>query len=240
MNEALAPLIAIVGPDGAGKSTLAADIAARLGAGRAIAHIYLGLGSGDLARRIKRWPLIGPAIELSINARADRARDTSGRIPGLFTALVIYAFSLRRMRSFERMMRLRRRGVTVITDRYPQIEVPGYYDGPGLSAAATASPLIAWLARRELRLYERMAAHLPTLVIRLNIDVATALARQPDHNSTLVALKIAATPLLLFSGAALADVDATRPYPEVRAEVLALVEGALHGPAPVSRGAASG
>lgn len=227
VSNAPAPLIAIVGTDGSGKSTLAADIAEQLAPERPIEYLYLGLGSGKLGRRIKRLPLVGPALARHADAKADRARDKSAKIPGLGTALVLYAFSIKRKRRFDRVQRLRRRGVAVVTDRYPQIEVPGYYDGPGLSAAAATNPLIAWLARRERRLYEHMAATLPTLVIRLNIDLATALARQPDHGEALIAMKIATTPLLRFNGAPIADVDAARPYPEVLAEVLALVEGAL-------------
>ncbi|MCW3835130.1 nucleoside triphosphate hydrolase [Sphingomonas canadensis] len=227
MTQALAPLVAIVGADGSGKSTLSADIAAELGGERPVAQAYLGLGSGDLGQRIKGWPLIGPAVERRIAAKAGRARDKNAKIPGLVTALVIYAFSIRRRRSFGRVLKMRRQGVAVITDRYPQVEVPGYYDGPGLSAAAAGSALVGWLAARERRQYERMAAWLPTLVIRLNITVETAMARQPDHGEALVAQKIATTPLLRFNGAPIADVDANRPYAQVRAEVIALVRKAF-------------
>lgn len=229
MNGGLAPLIALVGADGSGKSTLSQDVVGELAKERRVERAYLGLGSGDLGQRIKRLPLIGRAVEKRIAAKADRARDERAKIPGLGTALVIYAFSVRRRRAFRRVLVLRRRGVTVITDRYPQVEVPGFYDGPGLSAASAGGRLVAWLAARERRQYERMAAYLPTLVIRLNIEVATALARQPDHAEALVARKIATTPLLLFNGAAIIDVDANRPYSEVRAEVMALTRGALEG-----------
>jgi thymidylate kinase len=229
MSGALAPLVALIGADGAGKSTLSDDIAAELSRERPVARVYLGLGSGDLGERIKRWPLIGRAVEARINAKAERARDKQAKIPGLGTALVIYAFSIKRRRAFRKVLAMRRRGIAVIADRYPQVEVPGFYDGPGLSAAAAGSAAIAWLARRERAQYERMAAWLPTLVIRLNIDLATAIARQPDHRAALVERKIAATQSLSFGGAPIADVDATRPYQEVRSEVLELVQRAFEG-----------
>ncbi len=234
MSRTLAPLIALVGADGAGKSTLSHDLARELSRERPAQQVYLGLGSGDLGQRIKRLPLIGPAIDKRVSAKADRARDKQAKIPGLGTALVIYAFSIKRRRAFQRVLELRRGGTVVVADRYPQVEVPGYYDGPGLSAASAGSALVAWLARRERRQYERMAAYLPTLVIRLNIDLATAMARQPDHGSALVERKIAATRSLRFNGAPIADVDATRPYAEVRAEVFALARKALDGAAPVT------
>jgi len=229
MSRPLAPLIALVGADGAGKSSLSEDVVRELAADRPVARVYLGLGSGDLGQKIKRLPLVGRALDKRIGKKADSARDKQAKIPGLGTALVIYAFSVKRRKAFRRVLALRAVGTTIITDRYPQVEVPGYYDGPGLSAASAGSALVGWLAKRERRQYEQMAAFLPTLVIRLNIDIATAVARQPDHGEALVARKIAVTPQLKFNGAPIADVDATRPYPEVRAEVLRLVRQALGG-----------
>jgi energy-coupling factor transporter ATP-binding protein EcfA2 len=143
---ALAPLIAIIGADGSGKSTLAADLAAQLARERPTRHIYLGLGSGPLGQRIAAWPLVGPLLGRIIGKKADRTRDPKDRIPGPATALVVYWFSTRRKARFDAMMALRRRGVLVITDRYPQIEVPGFYDGPGLSSARAASGFVRWLA----------------------------------------------------------------------------------------------
>jgi hypothetical protein len=56
-------------------------------------------------------------------------------------------------------------------------------------------------------------------VIRLNVDVDTALARKADHDRELLQSKLATVPTLRFAGARIVDVDATRPYPEVLATV---------------------
>ena len=61
----LAPLIAVVGCDGSGKSTMAAELIAWLGQFRPVGTVYLGLGSGNIGNRIKAWPLIGPPLEVS-------------------------------------------------------------------------------------------------------------------------------------------------------------------------------
>lgn len=214
MNDAapLAPLIAIIGADGSGKSTLAATLADDLARVRPTRHIYLGLGSGPLGQRIAAWPLVGPLLGRIIGKKADRTRDPKERIPGAFTALVVYWFSTRRKARFDAMMQLRRQGVLVITDRYPQIEVPGFYDGPGLSAARAEGRFVRWLAAREARIYADMAAHKPTLVLRLNIDADTALARKPEHGRALVEQKVAITPQLTFGGAPIAEIDATMDY----------------------------
>ena len=223
----LAPLIAVVGCDGAGKSTLATDLVQVLGAERRVASAYLGLGSGGIGQRIRALPLVGPALERPLASRAARTRTNGGRIPGLATALVVYGFSLLRRRRFARVLALRRADTTVVTDRYPQVEVPGFYDGPGLGAATAGSPAVAGLAGRERRMYERMAAYRPTLVIRLNVDLATAHARKPDHDPALLARKIEATGRLTFGGARIVDLDARAPYAAVRQAALEAVRAAL-------------
>lgn len=223
----LAPLIAIIGADGSGKSTLAADLVADFARERRAEHIYLGLGSGPLGQRIAAWPLLGPLLSRFLNKKADRTRDPKDRIPGPATALVVYFFSLRRKARFDAMMAARRRGIMVLTDRYPQIEVPGFYDGPGLSAARAESAFVRWLAAREAVLYAEMAAELPTLVLRLNIDADTALARKPEHDRALVEQKVAITPRLHFSGAPIAEIDATMDYAAEKALARSLIDQAL-------------
>jgi hypothetical protein len=227
---ALAPLIALVGCDGSGKSTLAHDLAEELARERPVARCYLGLRSGDLGERIKRLPLIGPAVERKLAAKAGQTRAKDRTIPGLPTAIVVYGFSLLRRRRFRRMLALRRQGIVILTDRYPQAEIPGFYDGPGLSAARAGSRAVALLAAREAAMYRWMAGFHPDLVIRIAIGLDTAAARKPDHRRDLLAEKIAVTPLLTFDGARIVDVDGEQPYPIVRAEVLTLIRGVLAAP----------
>ena len=227
MRGTLAPLIAIVGTDGSGKSTLSADMCQSFVRERPIALAYLGLGTGDLGNRIKQWPIIGSRIERKLAGKASQTRDVREKIPGLPTALVVYGLSLLRVHRFRRVLALRSKGIAVITDRYPQEEIPGFYDGPGLAAARPGSRMVARLAARERRLYQWMASFTPDLVLRLNVDAATALARKPDHKAHLVAAKVAATPLLHFHDAPIIDIDATASYDQVRRQAFALVEPIL-------------
>jgi hypothetical protein len=60
-----------------------------------------------------------------------------------------------------------------------------------------------------------MTSNLPDLVLRLNVDLETAYARKPDHSRESLARKVAATPLLKFNGAPIADLDATAPLDDV-------------------------
>jgi thymidylate kinase len=223
----LAPIIAVVGCDGSGKSTLAADLLAHVKRSRPADTVYLGLGSGAMGNRIKAWPIIGHLLERILSSRASRARDPQDKIPGVATAFVLYRLSLRRKAQFDRLLAMRQRGVTVVTDRYPQIEVPGFYDGPGLSAARAEGWMVQKLAAKERMIYEKMATYVPTLVIRLNIDAETALARKPDHARALIERKVAVTPGLRFNGAPIVDLDATMPYADELALAMAATDKAL-------------
>lgn len=224
----LAPLIAIIGCDGSGKSTVSADILAWARRHGPAEAAHLGKQSGNIGRVIARLPLLGARLDQIIARKTDKVRTQRGKkSPGLITALVITVFSLRRLRRFRRMLALRRQGKIIVTDRYPQLELPGAYDGPGLSTTASGSALVRWLARRERVAYEWMTGYRPDLVIRLNVDLDTACARKPDHRRELLRDKVAVTPLLKFNDAPIVEIDANRPLPEVLGQARAIVTRAL-------------
>jgi hypothetical protein len=190
--------------------------------------LYLGQSSGNIARWIKSRPLIGPPLGRYLVGKADRAHSEKTRTPDTATTLVIYILSQWRAHKFRRMLRLNRRGVLVITDRYPQAEVPGFhFDGPGLGAVNAESWLGRKLAASEQRLYQRMASHLPALLIRLNIDADTAHARKPDHKLSTLRDKVAVIPNLHFNGARILDLDGRDPYEQVLDTALSTARDAL-------------
>lgn len=227
----LAPLIAIIGCDGSGKSTVSREILTWLRGHGPVATAHLGKQSGNVGRAITRWPVIGAWAGRVIVRKTDSTRKQrdNKKNPGLFTALVIIVFLLRRLRRFRRMLALRRQGLMVITDRYPQLDFPGASDSTDLSATAAGSLIVRWLARREQAAYEWMTSYRPDLVIRLNVDLDTACARKPDHRRELLREKMAILPLLKFNGAEIVDVDANRPLADVLAAARAAVTHTLTG-----------
>lgn len=227
-GHAPARTIAIVGCDGAGKSTLAADLLRHARQRGRARFVYLGQSSGNIKRALAALPIAGPRIARRLEARATRMHDPDAEAITAPTAAAVYLLSRWRAHKFLRVMRLARRGVTVITDRWPQAEIPGFpVDGPGLGAKPVTGRLATRLARREQRLYANMAAQLPALVIRLDVDLATAQARKPDHPREQLQRKCAVIPTLCFHGAPILALDARRPYPEVLAAAVAGMDAAL-------------
>ena len=227
-DQTLSPLIAIIGCDGSGKSTVSEEILNWVqGYGPAVAA-HLGKQSGNIGRAIAQLPLIGSLLDKFIARKTDSTRaQREKKTPGLLVALIIYAFSIRRLRRFKRMMAQRHQGLIIVTDRYPQLEFPGAYDGTGLSVAAPGNWFVRWLARRERVLYEWMTSYRPDLVIRLNVDLDTACARKPDHRRELLRDKVAITPQLTFNGAPIVEIDSTQPLAQVLAEAKAAVAKTL-------------
>ena len=217
-------VVAVTGCDGAGKSTLSEDLLSSLQSGATVQWLYLGQSSGNIARWITGLPVVGPPVGRYLVAKAKTSQSKNKAAPGIVTIVVIYLLSQWRAHKFRRMLRLNRKGILVITDRYPQAEVAGFhFDGPGLGAVTAGGWLSKALAAREQRLYEWMASHIPALVIRLNIDVDTAHSRKPEHRVSVLQDKVAIIPGLEFNGARILELDGCEPYAQVRSEALDVV-----------------
>ncbi|MDF1587596.1 MAG: hypothetical protein P1P93_00320 [Gammaproteobacteria bacterium] len=221
----LAGVIAIVGCDGTGKSTLTADLLSTLNNEQPTVKRYLGLVSGEVGDKIKNLPLIGVQLERYLAAKAFRAQDMRKKIPGTGTALIMHFLSLWRAMHLLFLRRLSRKGIQVIVDRYPQAEISGFrYDGPGITASDSDSWLLRTLAMREQALYNWMATYKPAIVLRLNIDAETAFARKPDHDINELRDKISIMPRLNYNGASIVDIDTTVPYQQVLTTALLAIK----------------
>ena len=220
-------VIAVVGCDGSGKSTLTNDLIEELSTRRRVQWLYLGQSSGNIVNWIRSLPLIGPAFGRYLVRKAERAHNKEASQPDTLTAIVIFLLSLWRMHKFRRVLKLAHRGVLVITDRYPQAEVTGFYfDGTGLNDKNAQTWLARLLLKREKRLYTWMASHRPTLLIRLNIDAETAHARKPDHKLAMLREKVRVIPTLQFNGATILNLNGRDPYPQVLAAALTAINNA--------------
>ncbi len=229
-------LIAVVGCDGSGKSTLTEALQQWLEARQPTVTCHLGKQSGNLGRMLARTPLMGRRIDRSIETRSRQAHKSAN--PGLLAALVIYAFALRRARRFRRMLKLRGEGYIIIADRFPQVELPSAIDGPGLGTARRRG-LVGVLAAAEQRLFRHMVAHAPDLVLRLNVPLNLAAARKPDHRIETLARKIEEMPRLRFGAAPIVELDSREPLDRVVARAQVAVQTLLDQREPARPSAAA-
>lgn len=212
MQSIKPPLIAVIGSDGSGKSTVCEYLITCLMKYGPAERVHLGKQAGNVGRAVVKLPLMGKSLGKTIERNKVK---TAKKLPGPVPALVIMSFVLRRLLRFRHMLACRRRGLIVLTDRFPQVQIPGAYDGTVFPAEAKGSRFVSWLAELERTAFHWMASHQPDLVIKLNVDLNVACARKPDHRRDALAKKIAITPQLTFGGAKLVDIDANQSLEEV-------------------------
>ena len=174
-------LIAIVGPDGVGKSTQVARLAAIFQKKFRCTTAYLGSGSGTwmlsrmARRRYRRWRAerqsAPNAIAKARDAASGKFQEIASAISGLESAIERYVtlHLARRMVEF---------GAIVICDRWPQDLRPGLLDGPRNLPpnASRGASLLSWFERR---LYHGLEQYKPGLAVHLVADFETSFARKP-------------------------------------------------------------
>lgn len=225
-------LIAIVGCDGSGKSTLTQAIAGTLGRKLDVCRIYFG--SGDGAVSPLRWPLriarqgaVRAGLMPAHSARNSGATAAAGASSASFSlrrgalraGRIVWALVLafEKRGRLERAWRARDRGMIVIADRYPQMQLAGFNDGPLLGdLAASRSAVLRTLARWEASPYRRADAQPPDIVVRLDVSPAVAEQRKPETGRAEIERRVQAVRALRYrDGAAVIEVDADRPAMDV-------------------------
>ncbi|WP_025733678.1 ATP-binding protein [Carnimonas nigrificans] len=221
MHSSIAPIIAVIGCDGSGKSTVCEHLTSWIEGFGPAQQVHLGKQSGNVGRAIAQWPIVGGFLHRKIDSKSKKANTSMDKrkLPDLLPALVMSAFTIRRLRRFKRMLKLREEGNIIVADRYPQTAIDGAYDGPRFPRSDEGSAIVRALARHERKAFDWMTSVRPTLVVRLNVDLDVACARKPDHQRAALARKIEVTPQLSYKGAPIADIDTNQALDKVLADV---------------------
>ena len=211
-------VIAIVGVDGSGKTTVVAAIRAWLGSEVDVMPIYFGTGDGRPSLLLRPFKLMVPLVTRILRAKPRGAShgNVSDRPPGpLYGFLLMVWATIVAREKHNKLLAARRganRGLVVITDRYPQSEIYGFNDGP-LLKRLTKVP--HWLGKFEDAAYALARRLRPDLVLRLDVLPETAARREPDMVPALIRERIADLQSLTFAGARTVRVDAEQPLNDV-------------------------
>ena len=225
-------VVAVVGADGSGKSTLSRALAHAFARRPDAVHVYFGSGDGPSSRL--RWPLRqARRVVLGRKGASPARQGAKARHPTAFrTGRAAWALALAQEKraKLRGVARARARGAMVVCDRYPQAQFPGTNDGPLLHGWATSrSRVKRALAAWEARPYELADRTPPDLVLRLQVDQTTAGERRPGHGQDYLSTRLRVVEQLAFPGATfgVVELDATRPYATVLATARKAVEGCL-------------
>lgn len=181
-------VVAILGCDGAGKSTTLAYLRKEFGKKIDVINIYMG--SGDGKSSILRSPMLfvakrvgGKGLGQSIRGEAENKSKISFKIKLYNFAKLLWAIALaiEKKRKLSRVTKARNKGILVLADRYPQVEVYGYNDGPLLSNYLIGkSRLLSNIAKWEIAVYREAYRNPPDLVIKLIVPTELAVKRKPE------------------------------------------------------------
>lgn len=214
--------VALLGADGAGKTTAAAALHERFGRMLETRRYYLGSKQPSwLSDRLYVAFRAFRRGHRSFAARFGATNVISRALAGTRQAL-LYAHYLSvgwdRYRRHRRGLRDAERGALVLYDRFPLVAP---LDGPVIGQTGEGR-LARAFARREEALYRRFQS--PDLLLALVVDPDVSLRRKPDHDRDAVEAKAR---LLgeLMNGAAtrpvagrVVAIDAAQPLPRVLAE----------------------
>ena len=211
-------VVAVIGVDGSGKTTVVAAIRAWLKAEVDVMPIYFGTGAGRPSLLLLPFKMMVPAITRFLRTKPRGASHgrISGRAPGPLYSLLMMVWAA--AVAAEKQIKLRAahrgasRGLVVVADRYPQNEDVAYNDGP-LLPRLTCAP--RWLRRYEARAYALARRLPPDLVLKLKVAPETAARREPDMDPAAIRQRIEGAQRLTFPGARVVCVDAERPLGEV-------------------------
>ncbi len=204
-------IIAFVGIDGSGKSTLSRQVQRWLGKKIESRHAYLGSGAEADSRRMR------PVRRL--------ARGGKGPFRNALHGMLYAMVAARLARTILRLNRYRLNGGIAVTDRFPQVQRPGVNDGPKLAGyLSSRNPLMRRWAGVESARYAIVQDVQPGLVIRMNISAQTSMQRHPEQtNIQVYEQKIAGLAQILFDRSIVVDVDGEQPLEQVLLEVKRIV-----------------
>jgi hypothetical protein len=218
--------VALLGADGAGKSTLTAALADWLSREVAVVTTYGGSGKGSatLPRRVLQYlgavrRAIRGAIQSTAVApdRLDPGARRSATAPSLARAVWVVALARERRRRAQDARRAKGLGMIVLSDRLPQTQFPGWNDGPRLAPwLGTGPATLQAAARREQAAFQLAEMTPPDLVLKLHVSPEVAARRKPETPAEQLRTGIDLVRRLRFPPTTrVVELDAEQPLPSV-------------------------
>ena len=219
--------VAIVGGDGAGKSTAVEATADWLGSTLLVRRMHLGKPTPSLLTLAVKGPMylarragLLPGTAATIDPRTASAEEFPGTAWALWHALT----ARDRLRAYRKARRVADHGGIVVSDRWPLPQIR-LMDGARVSWLLDRMEDPPWLAARLARWERRMYASIapPDVLVVLRVDPEVAVLRRGDEEASYVRARNTEVYEIDWRGTGAVVVDAGQP-PEV---VLAAIRNAV-------------
>ena len=219
-------VVAILGCDGAGKSTTLSYIKKEFNKKLDVVSIYFGSGDGSSSLLRKPMKLVarkvgGKGVGHAVEKEYEEKKKVSLKSRLYSAAKVLWAVTLAKEKKtkLRQMVKARNNGLLVLTDRYPQSNMPGASDGPLLSRYQDGHGLLKRISDWEQRIYESFSVNTPDLTIKLMVPTDVAIARKPDMTVEEIENKKSIVMGMNISEHT-AIIDTSRPFEITRGEVM--------------------
>lgn len=217
-------VIAVIGADGSGKSTVTTSLRQTFATKLDVFRIYFGRGDGKSSTSRKMLTSIkGKGDKKSGRSNAGGATNRKPSFAKtIYKSMEALLVAREKTNNLRLMSRAKNQRALVICDRFPQYQIMGYNDGPLLNHLKTsANPLFRYVASREERVYRNAEKSLPDLVIKLIAEAEIVEARKPGETSLeKLDAKISGIKQLQFSEPCkVLTIDASIPLQEVLMKV---------------------
>lgn len=217
-------IIAIVGCDGAGKSTVNSEIKRCINRKADVYFEYFGSGDGHCYWY--RYPLllIHKCFSSSKSSdNGDSQKNTSQHTPrkiALSKAIWAILLASEKKSKLRKIGAAKAKGMIVLCDRYPQTQFVGINDGPLLFPwIESKSRIKRKIARWERQIYESAMMNKPDLVIKLMITEEVSQKRKPKEKLERIRSKISLMERLEIPARLNIVVDATNELEVVLKDV---------------------
>ena len=219
-------VVAVLGCDGAGKSTTIKYVKKEFGKKIDIVSIYFGSGDGSSSLLRKPMKLVakkvgGKGVGHSVEKEYEEHKKVSFKSRMYSLAKIIWAVTLanEKKKKQRQMVKARNNGMLVITDRYPQSDMAGASDGPLLSRYSNSKGLTKKISDWELKIYESFKVNSPDIAVKLVVPTEVAIERKPEMTKEEIEKKKS-----IVLGMDISEhtevIDTSRPFEITRAEVM--------------------
>lgn len=180
-------VVAVLGSDGAGKSTTINYLQKEFGKKIDVVSVYLGSGDGSSSLFRKPMKIVakkvgGKGVGHSVEKELNEKKKVSFKSRMYNLAKIIWAISLAKEKKtkLKKITKARNNGLLVITDRYPQTSFPGASDGPLLAKYLSKKGLLKKIATWEKNIYYSFSINQPDLAVKLVVPPEIAIERKPE------------------------------------------------------------
>ena len=183
-------VVALLGCDGAGKSTTLAYVKKEFQKKLDVVTVYFGSGDGSSSLLRKPMKLVakrvgGKGLGHTVEKEYENKDKISLKAKMYSFAKVLWAITLAQEKKakLKKMTKARNASMLVLTDRYPQTKISGFSDGPLLTKYSTNTKgLMKKISEWEYNIYKSAYVNPPDLVIKLMVPTEIAISRKPRND----------------------------------------------------------